>query len=188
MKGRTVRPAEILAIELGAPRGDRDGKHLVPMLCGRDETGERVLTDSGWLFEVKLDGVRILADKRGDWTDGSGTRSRLGALDVAAYDGERLVARGSVGSGLDDDVIDALLDRLRSLEMPKPVVAEGKLRPKRGRHFTRPEVVVSVRYMGISKDGLLRHPVFRGVRMDLAPEDCVLRAGGSSFVPDPGAR
>ena len=358
MKARTV--AESLAIELGAPKGDRDGKKLVPMLCGRDETGERVLADSGWIFEVKLDGVRILADKRGDrvslayrkvrdatetypeiveavaqlaekrlvldgevvafdengrpdfqllgrriqsrgssvrravqsvpvvyvvfdvlvvgdrdvsglpiearkaileqivdasgepqqrnerlriqptfsdgkelfrqcrahalegvvakragstyrtgdrsadwvkvkceldadlvvigWTDGTGTRSRLGALDVAAYDGDRLVARGSVGSGLDDDMIDALLDRLRSLEMPEPVIADGKLRPKRGRHFTRPEVVVSVRYMGISKDGLLLHPVFRGVRMDLAPEECVLRAARSSFVPDPRAR
>ena len=355
MKPRTV--AESLAIELGAPKGDRDGKKLVPMLCGRDETGERVLAESGWMFEVKLDGVRILADKRGDrvslsyrkirdatdtypeivdavaqlaeprlvldgevvafdengrpdfqllgrriqsrgstirraaqsvpvvyvvfdvlvvgdrdvsglpiearkaileqvlgarpelkerlriqpvfsdgqelfrqcrahalegvvakragskyrtgdrsadwvkvkceldadlvvigWTDGAGTRGSLGALDVAAYDGERLVARGSVGSGLDDDAIDALLARLRPLEMPEPVIADGKLRPKRGRHFTRPEVVVSVRYMGISRDGLLRHPVFRGLRVDMAPEECVLHAPRSSFVPDPPAR
>ena len=61
--------AEQLAIELGAPLGwpaDRDGTKLVPMLCGRDETGERVLGDEGWLFELKLDGVRIVADKRGD--------------------------------------------------------------------------------------------------------------------------
>lgn len=58
--------AERLAIELGAPIADRDGAKLVPMLCGRDESGERVLAREGWIFELKLDGVRILADKRGD--------------------------------------------------------------------------------------------------------------------------
>ena len=334
--------AEQLAIELGAPAGDRDGNKLVPMLCGRDETAERVLAQDGWLFELKLDGVRIVADKRGPrvtlayrrlrdatesypeiaealallaeprvvldgeivafdeagkpdfqrlgsrihvrgpgarrvarsvpvvyvvfdvlvvgdrdvtglpiearkrilerilgsapgsgpirlqptfddgkalfqqcrerglegvvakrtgstyrpddrsadwvkvkceidadlvvvgWTEGEGKRASLGALDIAAYDGDRLVLRGSVGSGLDDDQSDALLDRLRPLEVPKPV-AEGKpTRLKRGRHFTRPELVVSVRYLGTSKEGILRHPVLRGVRADLAPEDCIL--------------
>jgi len=338
--------AEQLAIELGAPLGwpaEHDGKRLVPMLCGRDETGERVLGHEGWLFELKLDGVRIVADKRGahvslgyrtlrdatesypeiaeairklaeervvldgevvafdeegkpdfqrlgsrihaggagarrlartvpvvyvvfdvlavgerdvtglpiearkrilerilgeptspgalvrlhptfedgktlfrlcreqglegvvakrtgstyrsgdrsaewvkvkceldadlvvvGWTEGEGRRSRLGALDVAAYDGDRLVLRGSVGSGLDEDQIDELLERLLALEVPKPVAVGKPTRVKRGRHFTRPELVVSVRYMGTSSEGTLRHPVFRGIRSDLAPEDCIL--------------
>ncbi len=337
-----MTPAEKLAIELGAPLGDRDGTKVVPMLCGRDETGERVLGHEGWLFELKLDGVRIIADKRGPratlgyrrlrdatesypeiaqalawlaeervvldgevvafdeegkpdfqrlgsrihvrgagarrvarsvpvvyvvfdvlvvgdrdvtglpiearkrilerilgsasgsgpirlqptfddgkalfqqcrerglegvvgkrkgstyrpddrstdwvkvkceldadlvvvgWTEGEGKRASLGALDIAAYDGGRLVMRGSVGSGLDDDQIDELLDRLRPLEVPKPVAVGKPTRVKRGRHFTKPEIVVSVRYLGTSSQGILRHPVFRGLREDLAPEDCIL--------------
>jgi bifunctional non-homologous end joining protein LigD len=107
------------------------------------------------------------------WTEGEGKRRRLGALDLAAYEGGRLVVRGSVGSGLDEDTIDELLERLQELEVPRPT-AEGTFLPKRGRHHARPEIVVSVRTMGVTSDGLLRHPVFRGVRPDMAPEDCTL--------------
>jgi bifunctional non-homologous end joining protein LigD len=108
------------------------------------------------------------------WTEGDGTRSgAIGALDLAAYDDDGvLVARGSVGSGLDGDTIDFLLDRLRPIEVKKPVVEKGRLVAKRGRHFTKPELVVSVRYTGITGEGLMRHPVFRGVREDLRPDEC----------------
>lgn len=105
------------------------------------------------------------------WAEGEGKRARLGALDLGVYAGERLVIRGSVGSGLDEDVIDELLARLAPLEVTKPV-AEGKLRYKRGRHYVRPEIVVSVRHMGFSEEGVLRFPVFRGLRDDLSPRDC----------------
>ena len=60
-----MSPAEQLAVELGARRRDVDGRNLVPMLCGRDETSEKILAQPGFLFELKLDGVRIVADKRG---------------------------------------------------------------------------------------------------------------------------
>lgn len=108
------------------------------------------------------------------WTEGDGTRyGGIGALDLAAYDDDDvLVARGSVGSGLDGETIDYLLERLRPLEVARPVVEKGRLTAKRGRHFTKPELVVSVRYTGITGDGLMRHPVFRGVREDLRPEEC----------------
>lgn len=108
------------------------------------------------------------------WTDGDGTRTgAIGALDLGAYDDDGvLVARGSVGSGLDGETIDFLLDRLRLLEVARAVVEKGRLVAKRGRHFTKPELVVSVRYTGITGEGLMRHPVFRGVREDLRPGDC----------------
>lgn len=108
------------------------------------------------------------------FTEGEGRRSRLGALDLGAYDGDRLIVRGSVGSGLDEDTIDVLVDRLMALEVPRPV-AEGVYLPKRGRRHVKPEIVVSVRYMGLSTgDKLMRHPVFRGVRHDLDPRDCTV--------------
>jgi bifunctional non-homologous end joining protein LigD len=36
----------------------------------------------------------------------------------------------------------------------------------------RPELVVNVRYTGFTDDGHLRHPVYRGLRADVAPRDC----------------
>jgi bifunctional non-homologous end joining protein LigD len=107
------------------------------------------------------------------WTEGSGARGNLGALDLGSYD-ERgdLVVRGSVGSGLDGETMDVLLECLRLIEVREPV-AKGRYLPKRGRHFVKPAIVVSVRFTGITGDGLMRHPVFRGVRPDLRPEDCI---------------
>lgn len=112
------------------------------------------------------------------WTEGESTRSRLGALDLGAYDGDRLVFRGRVGSGLDEATIDALLPWLLANEVAAQV-AQGKYSPKPRRHHCKPELVVSIRYGGFSHEGgdvgaVLRFPVFRGVRPDVEPRECTL--------------
>src|SRR5688572_1769244 len=61
-----MSPAEELAQYLGARAADVDGRRIVPMLCEREEAAAEVLGRPGWLFELKLDGVRIIADKHGD--------------------------------------------------------------------------------------------------------------------------
>ncbi len=133
------------------------------------------------------------------WTEGEGDRARLGALDLGAYEGDRLVFRGRVGSGLHGTIIDELLAMLEPLEVPHPV-AEGKYSPKPRRHHCRPEIVVSVRYGGWSLDPsgarYLRFPVFRGIRPDVSPKDCtagpedgadVRVVGGSGAEEEPRA-
>lgn len=51
------------AAEWGAPVGDVRTQELTPMLCALEGAG---LDESERLYELKLDGVRIIADKRGD--------------------------------------------------------------------------------------------------------------------------
>ena len=86
------------------------------------------------------------------YTTGSGNRRRLGALELASHRGGKLESCGRVGSGLSDKEIDALLSELE---------AGGP-------------AVVRVRYAGWTEDGNLRHPVYLGMRNDVAPEDVVL--------------
>ncbi|MCC7539333.1 MAG: DNA ligase D [Deltaproteobacteria bacterium] len=120
------------------------------------------------------------------WTVGENARERLGALDLGGYEGDTLVVRGKVGSGLDEGAIDDLLERLRPLTIDR-CAARGELdRAPRGRTFVRPEVVVSVRFLGWSDEGRLRFPVFRGVREDISPRDCTVGPPGSA-TPDSGA-
>jgi bifunctional non-homologous end joining protein LigD len=85
-------------------------------------------------------------------TAGKGSRKRLGALELASFRDGALQSCGRVGSGLSEKEIDALLPKL---EAGKPVV-------------------VRVRYAGWTEDGNLRHPVYLGMRNDVAPEDVVL--------------
>lgn len=341
-----AQAAEARAKALGAPRGDVDGRKLSPMLCGTSENG--VVPSSGYVFELKLDGVRIVADKRGsdvaltyrsgrdttaaypeveravralsadrivldgeivtfdenglpsfqrllqrvhargrpalrgalplpvfyvvfdvlalgpydlrplpwharheilaailpgggilraldhldnhgekllefcrgrhlegivakrkdapyregprrtdDWlkikcerdesfvvvgyTVGKG-RTRLGALDLASYEGERLVVRGKVGSGLDERTIDLLLEKLKPLVVKdKPYEGDAGDAPL-GRTFVKPEVVVTVRFLGWSDEGSLRFPVFRGVDLDRGPQDCIVGPHSKEIV------
>lgn len=125
------------------------------------------------------DWVKVKCEREDDFvvvgtTRGEGSRGKLGALDLATWDAaaERFVVRGKAGSGLDDDAIAALLARLAPLECPAPTAAGDLERAPRGRTHVRPEIVVSVRYLGWSDDGRLRFPVFRGVRADVAPREC----------------
>ncbi|MBK9260997.1 MAG: non-homologous end-joining DNA ligase [Polyangiaceae bacterium] len=106
------------------------------------------------------------------YTLGEGSRARMGAIDVASFEGGKLVYRSKVGSGLDDAAIDVLLERLAPLHTDRPTaVGEYHLAP-RGRVHVRPEVVVSVKYAGFSDGDGLRFPVYRGIREDVLPEEC----------------
>ncbi len=123
------------------------------------------------------DWVKLKCERENDfivvgYTVGEGTRARLGAVDVASYEGDKLVYRAKVGSGLDDTAVQALLERLEPLRTNAPT-ARGEYHPApRGRVHLRPELVVSVRFAGFSDSGSLRFPVFRGIRDDVAPEEC----------------
>ena len=46
----------------------------------------------------------------------------------------------------------------------------GPKPPKQVR-FVEPELVASVEYSDMTNDGTLRHPVYKGLRDDIAPED-----------------
>jgi len=133
-----------------------------PYVAGPKRTGEwiKVKCDSDEEFVVI------------GFTEGEGTRQRLGALDVGAYHDGELVVCGKAGSGLDDRTIDELLARLAPLTIDV-TTARGEFEPTpRRRTFVRPEVVVNVRFGGWTGDHRLRHPVFRGIRKEVKPEEC----------------
>jgi len=106
------------------------------------------------------------------FTEGEGARKRLGALDLGAYENGELVVRGKAGSGLDDRTIDELLARLGPLTIDH-TVARGTFEPTpRRRTFVKPEIVVNVSFGGWTDEHRLRHPVFRGIRSEVKPEEC----------------
>ncbi|MBX3230694.1 MAG: non-homologous end-joining DNA ligase [Labilithrix sp.] len=110
------------------------------------------------------------------WTEGESARSTLGALDVASWEGDELVYRGKVGSGLSAATILTLLPRLEALQVDEPVTTRGVYSAAKQRFYCKPELVVSVRYGMMQRDGLLRFPTFRGLRPDVDPKDCTLNS------------
>ncbi|MEX0886322.1 MAG: non-homologous end-joining DNA ligase [Phycisphaeraceae bacterium] len=112
----------------------------------------------------------------GGWRPGQrGTARQLGSLAVGHYEksGEDgpLVFAGLVGSGLTREHERSLLRELTAREqVGSPFVGPAVPRDVR---FVRPEVVVHVVFAEWTPQGLLRQPVFKGVREDKLAREVV---------------
>ncbi len=125
----------------------------------------------------------------GGFTDPSSARIGFGALLLGAYDeAGRLVYVGNVGTGFSAQRLRSLYHQLRELEIGNcPFDADEQRLKIRGVHWVRPELVANVEYSEWTRDGSLRHPVFRGLREDKSPREIVLAgdaAGGRALEID----
>jgi bifunctional non-homologous end joining protein LigD len=112
----------------------------------------------------------------GGWMPGEGRRERLGALLVGYFDSEAgeegLRYAGRVGTGFSERQLDDLLEQLGPLER-KTSPFEGRQPPK-GSRFVEPELVAEVEYGELTRDRMLRHPRFKGLRQDKPASEVVL--------------
>ncbi|MFL5519350.1 MAG: DNA ligase D [Gemmatimonadales bacterium] len=109
------------------------------------------------------------------FTEPAGSREYLGALVLAARDREGLRLVGKVGTGFNA----AMAKRLRSLLLPlavtrPPRALHGDGRAPSGIRWVTPKLVAEVSYTDLTRDGLLRHPSFQGLREDKPAEDVQL--------------
>jgi bifunctional non-homologous end joining protein LigD len=110
----------------------------------------------------------------GGWTLPRQTRVHFGSLVIGYYEpaGSAQVLRpaGSVGSGFTGADLDRLHEalRARAIDACPFDPAPATLEPAR---WVRPELVVQVRFTEWTRDNVLRHPVFLGVREDIDPRD-----------------
>lgn len=115
----------------------------------------------------------------GGWVPETGDDRKLGsvwvghATDEATFDAAPvLYPLGRVGSGLSHSERDMLLAVLRDIERDKapfdPFPTGSELRRTR---WVEPMICVQIRYLSISNSGLMRQPVLRALRPDVAPVD-----------------
>ncbi|MGI8631838.1 MAG: DNA ligase D [Solirubrobacterales bacterium] len=107
----------------------------------------------------------------GGWVPGEGRRAEsIGALLVGTRDPDGgLRFAGRVGSGLSERALALLADRLADLSTDSsPFTSLPDDRSLRDRaRFARPELVADVEFREWTADGLLRHPVYKGLRDDV---------------------
>jgi bifunctional non-homologous end joining protein LigD len=122
-----------------------------------------------WLkFPIRPTGSYVVGGFRYE----TGSDSRLGAVLVGQPTPTGLEFRGRVGSGIAGKAGQRLGDLLRPLvDAESPFTGELPRVDREGTVWVRPEVVVDVQYLVLTRDGRLRQPAYRGVRTDLAPED-----------------
>ncbi|MFE5084932.1 non-homologous end-joining DNA ligase [Streptomyces mirabilis] len=115
----------------------------------------------------------------GGFTEPSGSRVGFGALLLGYYEGDRLRYAGKVGTGFDRRTLLGLRARLDELSTSEPPFAD-RIREARP-HWVQPALVGQIAFTEWTRDGMLRHPRFLGLRDDKTARD-VVREGPSAFT------
>lgn len=107
--------------------------------------------------------LKVKAPQTGDFVIAGYTASDaaggIGALTLAAWEGDELKYRGKVGTGFDTATMRDLLARLEPLRIDDRL--EGAPRETLA---VRPILTARIRYTEVTSEGLLRHAVFHGLR------------------------
>ncbi|MDX1579412.1 MAG: DNA ligase D, partial [Gemmatimonadota bacterium] len=128
---------------------------------------------------------KVRADRTADlvvvgFTEPGGSRRGLGALHVAGHDDETLRYAGRVGTGFTDAQLRELRSRLDGILRDAPAF-DGAPEDDAS-SWVEPELVAEVRFLELTDDGFLRHPVFVRLRDDKPATECPLP--GTSTIDD----
>ena len=111
----------------------------------------------------------------GGWTEPRQSRSHFGALLLGYYpkdepDAQDLVFAGQVGSGFSQDELDRVAAKLAPLIRPACPFTDFP-RDDKTDHWVEPTLVAQTKFTEWTLDGLLRNPVYLGLRTDKKATD-----------------
>lgn len=122
----------------------------------------------------------------GGFSAPSGARSGFGALLLGAYEGERFLYVGRVGTGFSEQTLRGLRARLDGLVTPVSPFANPVPSARSGKNmvtFVQPVLVAEVAFVEWTADGVLRQASFLGLRED-KPAREVRREGPAPAVQE----
>jgi bifunctional non-homologous end joining protein LigD len=102
----------------------------------------------------------------GGWTEPRGSRKGFGSLLVGYYDDGELKYAGHVGTGFDEKLLRDVMAKLKPLERKTAPFAETPPKTNTPAHWVKPELVAEVTFAEWTREGILRQPVFLGLRTD----------------------
>ena len=146
--------------------------------------------DSGYVGRRSNAWLKIRAERHSElvivgYATPRRTRTDLGALLLAYYDGHRLRYAGHVGSGFDVATLGQLRAALEPLARGTAPLDGPAPRTNAPANWVEPRLVAEVRFREWTADGVLRQPVYVGLRPDTDPRECVRE--GTAAAPGAGA-
>ena len=160
----TADVVDVIAAELSAVGvGEHERDHRLPYHSGRNKDWLKVKC-------LKRQEFAIVG-----FTDPEKSRVGFGALLLAVNDDKgELTFAGKVGTGFNYRTLRELRARMNKLEVDKPAFKN----PPRGAearrsHWLKPQLVGEVAFTEWTREGILRHPTFQGLREDKSPREIV---------------
>jgi bifunctional non-homologous end joining protein LigD len=102
----------------------------------------------------------------GGFTDPKSSREYFGALLLGYYEGKDLIYCGKVGTGFTQSSLKELSVTLKKHEQKKMPFVHYPEKNTRHIHWLQPVLVSEIEFLSITSEGLLRHPSFKGLRLD----------------------
>jgi bifunctional non-homologous end joining protein LigD len=183
----TERRAALEALDLNGPSwqtpGWRRGEGSALLDAARAQGLEGVMAKrldspycpgkrtSYWLkIKAKMNQELVI----GGWLPGEGRRlNTLGALLAGYYDDAgKFRYAGRVGTGFKESDLQLLMDELKArAREDSPFTSPPE--PPRQAFFVDPELVAEVEFTEWTREGILRHPAYKGLRDDKPAQDVV---------------
>lgn len=106
------------------------------------------------------------------YTEPRGGRKHFGSLVLGVYKDNEFVYIGHSGGGFNDTSLKELSSKLAKL---KTEACPFKTKPKTNMPVTwvRPELVCEVKFQEWTNEGLMRQPIFLGLRVDKSPKEVI---------------
>ncbi|MFE3521426.1 non-homologous end-joining DNA ligase [Streptomyces sp. NPDC059161] len=138
------------------------------LIAKRADSTYRTRRSDDWLKLKCAQGQEFVV---GGFTEPAGSREGIGALLIGYHADGLLHYAGKVGTGFDRRTLLDLRHRLDGLRAADSPFAD---RPAlHGAHWVRPRLVAQIAFAEWTRDGLLRHPRYQGLREDKEPADVV---------------
>ena len=99
------------------------------------------------------------------YTDPGGSRKYFGALVLGIKDGDKLKYIGHTGSGFDQQLLKEIWNLLQPLKQAKSPFDE-KVKTNMPVTWVKPKLVCEIKFTEVTRDGMLRHPIFLHLRKD----------------------
>ena len=120
----------------------------------------------------------------GGFTEAKGSRKGFGSLLLGLYENDKLKYTGKVGTGFNDQTLKELTKNLSQLEQSNSPFALNS--PKsRYVHWIKPIKVAEITFANWTNEGLLRAPVFVGLREDKRSKDVHMEKSDVTQISSP---
>ncbi|WDF55005.1 DNA ligase D [Mucilaginibacter sp. KACC 22063] len=117
------------------------------------------------------------------FTRPEGSRHYFGSLILGIKEGGKLRYIGNVGTGFNDVSLKNVYNRMEPLMTKDRTLAE-KVHQRGPVTWVKPELVCEVWYSEWTGENHLRHPVFKGLRLDKQPENVVPETPDTQLADD----
>ena len=128
--------------------------------------------DSTYVERRNSDWIKLKCQQRQEfvvvgYTDPKGSRAAFGALLLGLHEGKQLRYAGKAGTGFSTDTLHTLHPQLQPLEVARPALDKPPTGAEaRGVHWLKPQLLAEVSFAQMTREGIVRHAVFHGLRND----------------------